>query len=93
MTFAKSVLVALLAFGLSACASLSRDGSWNRQQITAQINAGDIEVVERESLASENSPVIFTPSTLAEARSVFLDHSPIVRDRLLAYEVTLSDID
>ena len=35
--FAKSVLVALLAFGLSACASLSRDSIENRQQITAQI--------------------------------------------------------
>ena len=39
VTFAKSVLVTLLAFGLSACASLPRDSSENRQQITAQINA------------------------------------------------------
>ncbi|MEK9587485.1 MAG: hypothetical protein VW349_03540, partial [Gammaproteobacteria bacterium] len=93
VTFAKSVLVALLAFGLSACASLSRDSSENRQQITAQINAGDVEMVEREREAAGNWPSTSIPSTLAEARSVFLDHSPIVQDRLLAYEITLSDID
>ena len=93
VTFAKSVLVVLLAFGLSACASLSRDSSENRQQITAQIKAGDVEVVERERVAAGNRPATSIPSTLAEARSVFLDHSPIVQDRLLAYEITLSDID
>ena len=93
VTFAKSVLVVLLAFGLNACASLSRDGSGNRQQITAQIKAGDVEVVERERVAAGNRSSTSIPSTLAEARSVFLDHSPIVQDRLLAYEITLSDID
>ncbi|MEK9529413.1 MAG: hypothetical protein VW491_10895, partial [Gammaproteobacteria bacterium] len=93
LTCAKPVLVAILAFGLSACASLSRDSSENRQQITAQINAGDVEVVEREREAAGNWPSTSIPSTLAEARSVFLDHSPIVQDRLLAYEITLSDIN
>ena len=80
VTFAKSVLAALLAFGLSACASLSRDSSENRQQITAQIKAGDVEVVERERVAAGNRWATSIPSTLAEARSVFLDHSPIVQD-------------
>ena len=45
---AKSVLAAALAFCLSSCASLSRDGIENRQHIAAQIKAGDVEVVERE---------------------------------------------
>ena len=93
VTFAKSVLVALLAFGLSACASLSRDSIENRQQITAQIKAGDVEVVERERVAAGNRSATSIPSTLAEARSVFMDHSPLVQDRLLAYEIMLSDID
>ena len=47
---AKSVLAVALAFGLSSCASLSRDSSENGQQIAAQIKAGDVEVVERERL-------------------------------------------
>ena len=93
VTFAKSLLAATLALGLSACASLSRDSSENRQQITAQITAGDVEVVEWERVAAGNRSATSIPSTLAEARSVFLDHSPIVQDRLLAYEITLSDID
>ena len=93
MTCAKPVLVAILAFGLSACASLPRDSSENRQQITAQIKASDVEVVERERVAADSRPSTSIPSTLAEARSVFLDHSPIVQDRLLAYEITLSDIN
>ena len=93
VTFAKSVLVTLLAFGLSACASLSRDSIENRQQITAQIKAGDVEVVERERVAAGSRSATSIPSTLAEARSVFMDHSPVVQDRLLAYEITLSEID
>ena len=93
VTCAKSFLVATLALGLSACASLSRDSSENRQQITAQVKAGDVEVVERERVAAGNRPSTLLPSTLAEARSVFLDHSPLVQDRLLAYEITLSDIN
>ena len=93
VTFAKSVLAALLAFGLSACASLSRDSNGNMQLITAQIKAGDVEVVEGERVAAGNRWATSIPSTLAEARSVFLDHSPIVQDTLLAYEITLSDID
>ena len=93
VTCAKPVLVAILAFGLSACASLPRDSSENRQQITAQIKASDGEVVERERVAADSRPSTSIPSTLAEARSVFLDHSPIVQDRLLAYEITLSDIN
>ena len=93
VTCAKSVLAAALALGLSSCASLSRDGIENRQQITAQIKADDVELVERGRLASDNWPAISIPSTLAEARSLFLDHSPMVQDRLLAYEITLSDID
>ena len=93
VTCAKPVLVAILAFGLSACASLSRDSSENRRQITAQITAGDVEVVEWERVAAGNRSATSIPSTLAEARSVFLDHSPVVQDRLLAYEITLSDID
>ena len=93
VTCAKPVLVAILAFGLSACASLPRDSSENRQQITAQIKASDVEVVERERVAADSRPSTSIPSTLAEARSVFLDHSPIVQDRLLAYEITLSDIN
>ena len=90
---AKSVLAVALAFGLSSCALLSRDGSENGQQIAAQIKAGDVEVVERERLTSNNRPAISIPSTLAEARSVFLDHSPMVQDRLLVYEIAVSDID
>ena len=81
-----------LAFGLSSCASLSRDGSENRQQIAAQIKAGDVEVVERERPTSDNGPAISIPSTLAEARSVFLDHSPMVQDRLLAYEIAVATL-
>ena len=90
---AKSVLAVALVFGLSSCALLSRDGSENGQQIAAQIKAGDVEVVERERLTSNNRPAISIPSTLAEARSVFLDHSPMVQDRLLVYEIAVSDID
>ncbi|MBS16148.1 MAG: hypothetical protein CMQ23_05920, partial [Gammaproteobacteria bacterium] len=90
---AKSVLAVALAFGLSSCALLSRDGSENGQQIAAQIKAGDVEVVERERPTSNNRPAISIPSTLAEARSVFLDHSPMVQDRLLVYEIAVSDID
>ena len=93
VTCAKPVLVAILAIGLSACASLSRDGSENRQQIAAQITADEVEVIERERVAADNRPSTLLPSTLAEARSVFMDHSPIIQDRLLAYEITLSDID
>ena len=93
VTCAKPVLVAILAFGLSACASLSRDSSENRQQIAAQITAGEVEVIERERVAADNRPSTLLPSTLAEARSVFMDHSPIVQDRLLAYDITLSDIN
>ena len=93
VTCAKPVLVAILAFGLSACASLSRDSNENRQQIAAQITAGEVEVIERERVAADNRPSTLLPSTLAEARSVFMDHSPIVQDRLLAYEITLSDIN
>ena len=44
---AKSVLAVALAFGLSSCALLSRDGSENGQQIAAQIKAGDLEVVDQ----------------------------------------------
>ena len=90
---AKPVLVAILAFDLSACASLARDSNENRQQIAAQITAGEVEVIERERVAADNRPSTLLPSTLAEARSVFMDHSPIVQDRLLAYEITLSDIN
>ena len=93
VTCAKSFLAAILALGLSACASLSRDSSENGQQIIAQVKAGDVEVVERERVAAGNRPSTLLPSTLAEARSVFLDHSPLVQDRLLAYEITLSDIN
>ena len=89
---AKSVLAVALAFGLSSCALLSRDGSEYGQQIAAQIKAGDVEVVEWERVAAGNRSATSIPSTLAEARSVFLDHSPIVQDRLLAYEITLATL-
>ena len=93
VTCAKSVLAVALAFGLSGCTPLTRDVSDSAEQVAAQITAGGVEIVERERLAAGNRTAASIPSTLAEARSVFLDHSPIVQDRLLAYEITLSDIN